>query len=157
MTGTNSIWGIRRPGAWRLPTLWLVAAVSSASFGQTTNLAAVPPAVPDIGPSLLRVFGALALVLALFFGAVWFLQRSQRFVWRRGAVSKLEVLEVRSLGGKQAIYVVGYEQERLLIAASPAGISLVSHLPPATEKPAAEAAPAVVSFTQTLQSLLRRT
>jgi flagellar biogenesis protein FliO len=75
-------------------------------------------------------------------------------VVRRGQVPQLNVLEVRSLGGRHALYVVGYEQERFLIASSPAGISLVSHL----QSPG-DAAPdkndgVRVSFAQTLTHLL---
>ena len=38
----------------------------------------------------------------------------------------MNVLETRSLGGRQAIYVIGYEQERFLIASSPAGVNFLS-------------------------------
>ena len=52
--------------------------------------------------------GALALVW-LFLGGVWLFRNWQRLVIQRGRAPKLNVLEIRSLGGRQALYVVGYE------------------------------------------------
>ena len=45
-----------------------------ASFAQSTNAVATPltvPNLPDAGLSLLRVFGALALVIGVFLGGAW--------------------------------------------------------------------------------------
>ena len=112
---------------------------------------------PDLAASVLRMGGALALVVALFLGGVWLFKNWQRFGLRRGAVPKLNVLEVKSLGQRQAIYVVGYEQQRLLLASSPAGIVLVSHLPEAAA--VEETAPAVttrMSFAEAFQHVLAR-
>jgi hypothetical protein len=36
------------------------------------------------------------------------------------------------------LYVVGYQGQRLLVAASPAGVSLLSHLPAADGEPGGE-------------------
>ena len=107
-------------------------ALSAAA--QTTNSAAASsfsPALstPDLGASLLRVTGALALVIGIFLAGVWLLRNWQRLAVRRGRAPKLNVLEIRSLGGRQAIYVVGYEQERFLLASSPAGVNFLTHLP----------------------------
>jgi len=67
-------------------------------------------------------------------------------------------LETRSLGGRQTIHVIGYEQERFLIAASPTGINLLSHLPTASEvEPAAqEKISAVPSFAQALSQMIKK-
>lgn len=118
---------------------------------ETNNLTAgVPltaPVLPDAGLSLLRVFGSLALVVGLFLGGVWCFRNWQRLAVYRGRTPKLNVLEVRSLGGRQALYLVGCEQQRFLLASSPAGISLITHLPDAE-------APGLVSqpdFSQSLQ------
>jgi flagellar biogenesis protein FliO len=113
---------------------WPLAVIPS--FGQTTNFASVPltaPSLPDAGVSLFRVFGALALVVGLFLGGVWLFRNWQRVVLQRGRVPKLNVLETRSLGGRHALHVVGYEEERFLIASSPGGVNLLSHLPSAAE------------------------
>jgi flagellar biogenesis protein FliO len=104
--------------------------------------------------SVLRMGGALALVIAMFLGGVWLYKNWQRLGLRRGAVPKLNVLEVKSLGQRQAIYVVAYEQQRLLLASSPAGIALLSHLP---EAAAEEAAPITrLSFADAFQQVLAR-
>src|ERR1041385_2849611 len=71
----------------------------------TTNSPAVaaPLSLPttsltDVGPSLLRVFGALALVLAIFLGGVWLFRNWQRLVIQRGRTPRLNTLQNRSLG-----------------------------------------------------------
>jgi len=115
--------------------------------------------LPDTGLSLLRVFGALVLVLGLFLGAVWVWRNARGLTGRGGRIERLHVLEVRSLGGKHALYVVGYDEERLLLAASPTGVNLLSRLPPA---PVGEAASAhepassqPLSFPQVLAQVLK--
>jgi flagellar biogenesis protein FliO len=121
-------------------------------LAQLTN--AVPlPALPDAGFSVLRVFGALVLVLALFFAGVWLFKNWQRLAARQsGHQSRLNILEAKPLGNRQVLYVVAYDRQRLLVAASPTGITLVSQLP---EADAAEAAPAAPpSFAATLSQVL---
>lgn len=111
---------------------------------EPTNSPAPPltlPQLPDAGPSVLRVMGALALVLGLFLGGAWLYKNWQRLTIQRGHSPKLNILETRSLGGKHALFVIGYQQERLLIATSPGGVNLLSHLPAGDEKEAAEATP----------------
>jgi flagellar biogenesis protein FliO len=136
---------------------WLL--VSIPGIAQVTNSAAAPltaPSLPDASFSVFRVFGALALVIGLFLGGVWLFRNWQR-VTQRGHGPKLNVLETRSLGGRHTLHVIGYEQERFLIAASPGGVNLVSHLPAAaeTESPVAEKATAVPSFAQALSQVLK--
>lgn len=112
---------------------------------------------PDMAASALRMGGALVLVVALFLGGVWLFKNWQRFGLRRGALPKLNVLEVKSLGQRQAIYVVGYEQQRFLLASSPAGITLVSHLPEAAAEEAQTAPLATrLSFAEAFQHVLAR-
>jgi flagellar biogenesis protein FliO len=145
---------------WRTPVLLAAPiALAHGAFAETTNAAAVvmAPNLPDVGASLLRVFGALGLVIGLFLGGVWLFRNWQRLALRRGGnVPRLNVLEVRSLGGRHALYVVGYEQERFLLASSPAGINLLSHLPSADEvAPTSEAPAQSVSFPQALAQMLK--
>jgi flagellar biogenesis protein FliO len=119
-----------------------------------TNVPAITSALPDMGASLLRVVGALVVVIALFLAGVWLFKNWQRLTMRKGATPKLSVLEVRSLGQRQAIYVVGYEQQRLLLASSSTGVTLLSHLPAADAAPV-EQAPKM-SFAQAFQQVLAR-
>ena len=108
----------------------------NSSLADTTNsavTASLAPALstPALGVSLVRVLGALALVLGIFLAGVWLFRNWQRLAVRRGRAPRLNILEIRSLGGRQAIYVVGYESERFLLASSPAGVSFLTHLPAA--------------------------
>lgn len=152
----------------RRPTLrwWLAASLilaAGSALAQTNTLPAAslsstPPLMPDASGSVLRVFGALIFVIGIFLGGVWLFKNWQRVSGYRGRVPKLNVLETRSLGSRQAVYVLGYEQERFLIASSPAGITLLSHLPAAAEGETAapeSPAPAHPSFAQALSQVLK--
>lgn len=137
---------LRRALASRLITLWVVLLWTVARAGDGPGpLAGGPPApaLPDPGWALLRVLAALALVLGLFALAVWLFRNGQR-VLARGRTPKLRILEVRPLGGRQSLYVVAYERERFLLAASPQGLQLLTHLPPLAPE-AAEAVEMPVS------------
>lgn len=114
--------------------------------------ATTPAAVPDTAAVLVRVVGALVVVLAVVWGGARWLRRSVR-----GGASvrpRLQVLEGRSLGQRQMLWVVGYDRQRWLVASSPSGVSLVAALPPA-EPGEAETA-ATVGFAETLQRVLTR-
>jgi flagellar biogenesis protein FliO len=111
--------------------------------------------LPDASFSILRVVGALMLVLGLFLAGVWLYKNWQRLALQRGRPAQLQLIEMKALGSKQVLYVVGYQQQRLLLASSPAGVTLVSHLPPAD---AIEAGPGSISgqnFVQALQQALQ--
>ncbi len=120
-------------------------------------LVAAPP-FPDAGVSLIRVTGALALVLGLFLGGAWLFKNWQRLAIQRGRQPRLNILETRSLGARQAVFVVGYERQRFLVATSPAGVNLLSHLPDAetSEVEPAEKPGTPMSFGQALTHVLKR-
>ena len=136
--------------------LSLLAPVATLLAADPTRPSAVSasPTVPDISFSVLRVFGALALVFALFLGAVWLFRNWQRLTLNRGRPSKLNVLEVRALGQRHAIYVIGYQQQRVLLGTSPAGVALLSHLPDDDSPP--EAQPRAATFGEIWQHLRER-
>lgn len=139
---------------YRLAGLFVLAAVP-AGYAQATNTLTLHTDLPDMGLSLIRTFGALALVLAVFFAGVWLFRNGQRLAWRKTGAPKLAIIETRPLTNRFALYVVGYEQQRLLIGSSPAGLVLLSQLPPAGEAKA-EIIPPVQSgaFLQCLQQVL---
>ncbi|MDR3459493.1 MAG: flagellar biosynthetic protein FliO [Verrucomicrobiae bacterium] len=103
--------------------------------------------------------GSLALVLGLFLGGVWLFKNWQRLACKRGQQPKLNVLESRSLGARQGVCVLGYDKQRFLIATSPAGVTLLSHLPDAeageTIAPT-EAPSGPMPFAQALANVLKR-
>jgi flagellar biogenesis protein FliO len=140
-----------------LPALGLLGA-APAALAQSTNVLTLHSDLPSVGLSAIRALAALALVLAVFFGGLWLFRNGQRIVWRKTGAPKLTILESRSLGNRLAIYVVGYEQQRLLIGSSPAGLNLLSPLPDDKQLPAQTPQPeAVPSFGQQLQRVLAQT
>lgn len=147
-------------GHWTLVVLSIACFVSMASPLSaapllSTNLPPISPALPEASFSVIRVFGALMLVLGLFLGGVWLFKNWQRLTIQRGRPSQLQIVEMKALGGKQALYVVGYQQQRMLLASSPSGVTLVSHLPNAD---ASELQPEAVTgpnFVQALQQAVQ--
>ena len=140
-----------------LPPIYLTAGLLLLAVPVTAADAATAAALPDTGAALFRVVGALLLVFALLFGGVWLVKNWQRFALRKGRAPRLRLLEAQSLGGRQGVYIISYEQQRFLVAASPAGVSLLSHLPDADA--VAEEVSAVVtpnSFLQALQAVVTR-
>jgi flagellar biogenesis protein FliO len=123
-----------------------------------TNFVSTPlvaPPLPDPSFSVLRVMGALALVIGIFLGGVWLFKNWQRMAVQRGHAPKLNILETRSLGGRHAIYVIGYDQERFLVASSPGGVNLLSHLPAAAGGDTTTPAGTPPTFTQALSQALK--
>jgi flagellar biosynthetic protein FliO len=140
---------------------WVTTWLPGCGFAATvTNIFSAPlssQSLPDAGPSLLRVLGALALVLGIFLGGVWLLRNGRFSNFTRGRTARLNVLESRSLGSRQALYVVAYNEERFLIGSTPAGINLLSHLASSTEPEAellSQATPNP-SFSTALAQVLR--
>ena len=129
-----------------------------SAVADTTNSVLTAPPLPDASVSLIRVLGALALVLGLFLGGVWLFKNWQRLALQRGQQPKLNILETRSLGARQAVFVVAYEKQRFLVATSPAGVNLLSHLPDAeiSEGEPAEKSSAPMPFAQALAQVLKR-
>jgi flagellar biogenesis protein FliO len=135
----------------------LIFAAAPAAFAQATNTLTLHSDLPQVGLSAIRALGALALVLAVFLGGVWLFRNGQRLAWRKTGAPRLAILESRPLGNRFALYVVGYEQQRMLIGSSPAGISLLSQLPPGAESQPEPVAPAkAASFIQCLQKVLKK-
>ena len=130
--------------AWCCSETWLPA--------QNTNLLSGSPALPGAGFSVLRMLGALLFVLAVFLGGAWLCRHWQRLAIRQGKSPRLNVLEVKSLGQRHTLYVVGYDQQRMLVAASPSGVALISHLP---ESPGDTPGPISPSFADAIQQVLR--
>ena len=139
-----------------LALAWAMAPANLFAGAPDSTTAA--PALPDAGISLLRVTGALALVLGLFLAGAWLFKNWQRLSLQRGRQPKLNILESRSLGARQAVFVIAYERQRFLVATSSAGVNLLSHLPDtqAGEAGSVENPPATMSFAQALSQTLKR-
>ena len=109
---------------------------------------------PSVGGAIFRMIGSLAIVIALFFGAAWLYRNGARFKKPGSNPRKLNVLEARSLGARQAIYVVAYEQQRLMIGVMPQGLTLLTHLPDGQQSETPTVMP--VSFGEALMQTLGR-
>lgn len=144
----------------RVKTLFFFTSLAATgAAAESTNSTPAPSfpgaSLPDAGASVARVCGAFIVVIALFLAGVWLFRNWQRLAIQRGGGAKLALIEIKSLGQRQTLYVVGYQQQRMLLAASPAGITLVSHLPEAPEGEKPEAAPAP-NFAEALQNVLNK-
>jgi flagellar biosynthetic protein FliO len=115
--------------------LLLLAATLVVTIGQEK---AGNAAVPSMGVAVFRMVGSLALVIGIFFAGAWLFRNMHRFKGANTNSRKLHVLEGKSLGPRQALYVVAYEQQRLLIGASAQGLTLLTHLPEGEARAAAE-------------------
>ncbi|MGD0813026.1 MAG: flagellar biosynthetic protein FliO [Verrucomicrobiota bacterium] len=111
--------------------MFLAARDVSAESSDPSHRATLPSVMPDVGASIFRICGAFILVVALFLAGVWLFRNWQRLAAQKHGGAKLNVIEVKSLGQRHAIYVVGYQQQRMLLASSPAGVAFLSHLPSA--------------------------
>jgi flagellar biogenesis protein FliO len=132
----------------------LAFGVPNALASATNQVASIRVEAPSLLSSLFRLTGALALVIALFLGGVWLLRNWQRVTVNRGRASRLSVLEVKSLGPRHALYVIGYDQQRFLLSSAPTGISMLASLPAAFEVAAAAPSQAPLSFADSLARVL---
>lgn len=152
----------RRAALWMLVlACFSISALATDLTSPVVSTNALPtppmPVIPSsAASSLFRVLGALALTLAVFFGGVWLFRNWQRVAINKGHAPKLNILETKSLGQRHAIYVVGYEQQRLLIAASPAGVTMLTSLPQASVNATDETPVVKTNFSDVLRQALQR-
>jgi flagellar protein FliO/FliZ len=88
----------------------------------------VGAATPDLLPSIWRMLGGLAVVLALLGGLAWLLRRGGL---ARRAAGGFGVESALPLGERRSLIIVTVEGRRLLLGLAPHQISLVSELAPA--------------------------
>ena len=108
---------------------------------------------------MLRVFGALLVVLALLLGGAWWFRKSRLFGLVPAHEAKLKILETKSLGSRHSMHVVTYGEQRFLISDSPAGTHFLTHLEhPGEDLVEAEPMPQPEpgSFADKLKSLIQR-
>jgi flagellar biosynthetic protein FliO len=71
----------------------------------------------------------LLLILGLFAAFAWAVKRWKLLPQLRGGQNRLQIVEVRSLGKRNSLMVVGYGEQRFLLGASSTGLQLLSDLP----------------------------
>lgn len=82
----------------------------------------------DAGPSGLRAFGSLVLVLGLVVASLWALKKYGRGRLPGSGSGRLKVDETLALGDRRYVSILEAEGERFLIALSPQGVSLLARL-----------------------------
>lgn len=135
-----------------LAGIGFLASASAASVS-TNSLPLVEPSLPGAWASLLRLFGAMLVVMAIFLAAAWIFRKWLMQGPATRSPGKLRILEIRPLGHRHALYVVGYEQQRLLLASSPSGVVFLSSLP-ASDASEPPAVPAPNSFLEALRQVI---
>ena len=98
---------------------------SSPVVSTTSSLPKQPSGAQDLG----RVLGYL-LLLTVLAGSGYYLFKNG-FIFQKnatGALKKLQVLEMRSLGNRQFLLVVGYEEQRMLLGVTPGKIDYLCPL-----------------------------
>ncbi len=137
---------------------FLLVTLASSPLACLGAEAAATPELPSVGPSVVRLLGAFALVIALLLGGLWLARNGFRFNSRHQKQRELKILEVRMLGQKQSLMVVGYQDQRLLLGSAPTGVTFITRLPDLSpeEQQALETAEATPSpsFSQALQHAL---
>jgi flagellar biogenesis protein FliO len=121
-------------------------------FAQNATAQILDTAPPSMAATAVRIVGAMMIVLSVIMMGAWAFKNKERFAVKglgsRASVRKLQVIETRSLGARHSICVVGYENQRILLASSPTGVTMLTHLPEATaeEVQVAQTMPARPSF-----------
>ena len=93
----------------------------------------------DAGPSGLRAFGSLVLVLGLAGVSLWALKKYGRGRLPGSGGGKLKIDETLALGDRRYVSILDVEGERFLIALAPQGISLLARLDGLEREPGAPA------------------
>jgi len=109
-----------------------------AAVSQTNNTSAFDPPSSDLFVDFLRLLGAFAVVVGVFLVGAWFFRKSRLFSLYQPGTAQLKILETRSLGYRNSLFVVGYQNRRFLLAASATGVNLVGPLPDAIADETAE-------------------
>ena len=85
------------------------------------------------GRQVLSIVGTLALMIAVFVGAYYFLKYfGQHYRTRYGATKNLSILESQSVGKDGALLIVEAAGRAFLVGATPREFTLLSELDPET-------------------------
>ena len=98
------------------------SAASRKMYGvDTGDREVIEPEPVSLTEVMIRIVGALMIVMAILLGGAWWFRKSRLFGLVPAQSSHLNVIETRSLGSRHALHVVEYGSKRFLIADSPAG------------------------------------
>ena len=140
----------------------LESAASRKMYGvDTGNREVIEPEPVSLTEVMIRIVGALMIVMAILLGGTWWFRKSRLFGLVPAQSSHLNVIETRSLGSRHALHVVEYGSKRFLIADSPAGTNFLTDLEKLEEEATEELDEAAEkfspgSFAGKLKTLLER-
>ena len=107
----------------------LESAASRKMYGvDTGDREVIEPEPVSLTEVMIRIVGALMIVMAILLGGAWWFRKSRLFGLVPAQSSHLNVIETRSLGSRHALHVVEYGTKRFLIADSPAGTNFLTDL-----------------------------
>ncbi len=105
------------------------SAASRKMYGvDTGDREVIEPEPVSLTEVMIRIVGALMIVMAVLLGGAWWFRKSRLFGLVPVQSSHLSVIETRSLGSRHALHVVEYGSKRFLIADSPAGTNYLTDL-----------------------------
>ena len=140
----------------------LESAASRKMYGvDTGDRKVIEPKPVSLTEVMIRIVGALMIVMAILLGGAWWFRKSRLFGLVPAQSSHLNVIETRSLGSRHALHVVEYGSKRFLIADSPAGTNFLTDLEKLDEEATEELDEAAEkissgSFAGKLKTLLER-
>ena len=140
----------------------LESAASRKVYGvDTGDREVIEPEPVSLTEVMIRIVGALMIVMAILLGGAWWFRKSRLFGLVPSQSSHLNVIETRSLGSRHALHVVEYGSKRFLIADSPAGTNFLTDLEKLEEEATEELDEAAEkispgSFAGKLKTLLER-
>ena len=138
------------------------SAASRKMYGvDTGDREVIEPEPVSLIEVMIRIVGALMIVMAILLGGAWWFRKSRLFGLVPAQSSHLNVIETRSLGSRHALHVVEYGSKRFLIADSPAGTNFLTDLEKLEEEVTEELDEAAEkispgSFAGKLKTLLER-
>jgi len=107
--------------------LW-VGMLVGMSFGAFAQAPAPSPAQREAGPSGWRALGSMVLVLGLAGGGLYAFRRWGAGKFPGSGGNRLRVEETLALGDRRFVSILKVDDERFLIALSPANVTLMTRL-----------------------------
>lgn len=83
-------------------------------------------AVPSMTGSLVQMFFALAGVLALLFGCLWWLKK---LTAQRGATGLMRVVGATAVGGRERVVIVEVGSTWLVLGVAPGRVAALAEIP----------------------------
>lgn len=83
----------------------------------------------DLGPALLKLLGALVLIVVVIYGSVWIMKRFSGARSATGGGKAITVLERHFLAPKQALYLIRVGKQHMLVGGAESGLRHIADIP----------------------------